>query len=267
MSVTGHRDVRHPDDFYETPAWCTRIVLQHLQRGTVLDPCCGAGAIGKVLAEEWPEQERYGIELNEGRAVAAREAQIIRAGTPLKHFDKVSNCDYLNTEVGLGVHDGPLCKAPLIVTNPPFKLALEFAKKAIAEADTVAFLLRLNWLASEGRRAFHAENPSDLIVLPRRPSFAQFCSCTVCKWKATLPASAPRPPWCPECFESAGAHSVGKSPIKVSTTDSTEYAWFIWGKGRGGRYKVANEEVDWDEVRRELERADAAIDAAEEAAS
>jgi hypothetical protein len=268
MSVTGHRDVRHPDDFYETPAWCVRALLPYLQRGTVLDPCCGNGAIGRVLAEEWPEQERYGIEIDETRAGEAKASQILRAdGTPMRAFDKVSNCDYLKTQVvdQLPNERVVLKPAPLIITNPPFKLALEFATKAIKDADTVAFLLRLNWLASETRRAFHAANPSDLVIMPRRPSFAQFCSCTVCAWKATLPASAERPSWCPECIKSAGGHSVGKSPIKVSTTDSTEYAWFVWGPGRGGRYEIAGNRhpIDWAQVKRDLEVGAAAIDAAE----
>lgn len=276
MSVTGHRDVRHPDDHYETPAWCVRALLPYLQRGKVLDPCAGNGAIGRVLAEVWPEQERYGIEIDDARSLEARDAQILRAdGTPLRAFDRVFRGDYLD----LKIHDdwimpdtrrtGP---APsLIITNPPFKLALEFAKKALEEAETVAFLLRLNWLASAERRPFHREHPSDIVVLPRRPSFAQFCSCTVCAWKATFSPTAPRPQWCPECARSAGGHSVGKNPVKVSTTDSTEYAWFIWGEGRGNRYVVAEEggdvvqaAVDWTKVRGDVLAAGAAFDAVEQ---
>jgi hypothetical protein len=259
MSVTGHRDVRHPDDFYETPAWCVRALLPYLQRGDVFDPCCGNGAIGRVLAEEWPELNRYGVEINEERFRQAEASQILRAdGTPLRAFDNVFHGDYLEQPITRRI--------PLIITNPPFKLALEFAQRAIKEADTVAFLLRLNWLASETRRAFHAANPCDLIVMPRRPSFAQFCSCTVCAWKATLPASAPRPQWCPECARSAGGHSVGKSPIKVSTTDSTEYAWFVWGPGRGNYYEVAGNRhpIDWAQVKRDLEAGGKAIDDAAE---
>ena len=30
MSATGRSDVRDPDDFYETPAWCTDLILPHL---------------------------------------------------------------------------------------------------------------------------------------------------------------------------------------------------------------------------------------------
>src|SRR3954469_21806705 len=140
MSVTGHRDVRHPDDFYETPAWCVRALLPYLQRGKVVDPCCGNGAIGRVLAEVWPEQERYGIEIDAGRAKEAQDAQILRAdGTPLCAFDRVARGDYLQLKV---VHravdglEGYVVPAPLIITNPPFKLALEFAQKALEEAET-----------------------------------------------------------------------------------------------------------------------------------
>lgn len=256
MSVTGHRDVRHPDDFYETPAWCVRALLPYLQRGDVLDPCCGNGAIGRVLAEEWSRFNRYGIEINEGRYLEAAASTVLhkRDGVDVvsRTFDNVTHEDYLALP--------SVARIPLIVTNPPFKLALEFATKALKEADTVAFLLRLNWLASETRRKFHEANPCDLIVMPRRPSFAQFCSCGKspnCGWKATLPASEPRP-----------SHCNCGGPIKVSTTDSTEYAWFVWGPGRGNRYEIAGNRfaIDWAQVKREVAIADKALDDAAEGA-
>lgn len=266
MSVTGHRDIRLQDDAYMTPAWCVRALLPYLKRGKVLEPCCGNGAIGKVLAEEWPEQERYGIEIDAGRTHQARAAQILRVdGTPLRAFDNVVEGDFLTN-----VSDSK--RAPIIITNPPFKLALEFAKKAVGMADTVAFLLRLNWLASAERRPFHRAHPADIIVLPRRPSFAQFLNCggrprspmgmapalAPCVWKDVIESSAERPQSCPQC---GGA-------VKASTTDSTEYAWFIWGEGRGGRYCIANEDftpaVDWSQVRGDMLEAEAALDAVEQ---
>jgi len=93
----------------------------------------------------------------------------------------------------------------LVVMNPPYALALEFVQRAINEVyqinGTVAALLRLNWLASKRRKEFHINHPSDVYVLSRRPSFT------------------------------GGTHGKG-------ATDATEYAWFVWGPGRGNRWFV-----------------------------
>ena len=43
---------REGQDFYATPAWVTEALLQHVRlRGSVWEPCCGDGAMSKVLAE------------------------------------------------------------------------------------------------------------------------------------------------------------------------------------------------------------------------
>ncbi|MDP9037111.1 MAG: hypothetical protein M3O50_20120 [Myxococcota bacterium] len=87
--------------------------------------------------------------------------------------------------------------ADIIVANPPYRHAMAFVVRALSEArGEVAFLLRLNWLGSLKRAAFHREHPSDIYVIPRRPSF-----------------------------------TGGK-------VDATEYAWYVWGPGRGGRWHI-----------------------------
>jgi tRNA1(Val) A37 N6-methylase TrmN6 len=47
--------------------------------------------------------------------------------------------DYLST---------PCPSVDLIVCNPPFSLSLEFFQKSLTEASAVAYLPRLNFLAS-----------------------------------------------------------------------------------------------------------------------
>ena len=60
----------------------------------------------------------------------------------------------------------------IIITNPPFKLAMEFLEKSLKEADVCIYLLRLGFLESKKRREFHQKNPpTNLIVLSERPSF------------------------------------------------------------------------------------------------
>jgi hypothetical protein len=50
--------------------------------------------------------------------------------------------------------------APNVVTNPPYKLALEFAQHAVVlSSGKVALLVRLQWLASARRRPFFANSP------------------------------------------------------------------------------------------------------------
>lgn len=56
-----------------------------------------------------------------------------------------------------------------IITNPPYKLAEQFARKAISEAPYVAFLLRMNWLEGTKRKAlFDTSPPSRVLVSSRR---------------------------------------------------------------------------------------------------
>jgi predicted RNA methylase len=246
VSVTGHRDVRLADDSYATPEWCTRLLLPHLQRGDVLEPCCGTGQIAKVIHETWNATGAYlaveGVEIDPGRSAAAIESG---------YFDHVSTDNFLEWH-----QSNDTChRWPLIVTNPPFSLALEFVKRSLEVADTVAMLLRLAWLSSAERNAFHREHPSDLIVLPKRPSFAKFVSCggrvhaggnklIPCGWKEALPPDAPTPKACPDCS--------GK--VKASTSDSADYGWFIWGPGRSGR--IIHPEMSPGDVKKLVSAAD-----------
>jgi len=174
MSATGRSDVRRKDDFYATPGWCTRSILPHLSTGrSVLDPCCGDGAI--LVECQARGLECHGIELRE------------RGGSSL--FKSMRQADALDLAVPWNVAD-------CIITNPPYSHAMGFVMRAIQLRIEAAFLLRLNWLGGQRRAAFHRKYPSDVYVLPRRPSF------------------------------------VGKG------TDATEYAWCVWGPGRGGRWSV-----------------------------
>ena len=71
MSATGRGIKRHPDDFYATPAWCTRAILRRLKLPatcSVLDSSCGTGAILDVLENELLLAK--GIEIDETRASA-----------------------------------------------------------------------------------------------------------------------------------------------------------------------------------------------------
>jgi hypothetical protein len=168
---TGH--VRHPDDFYATPTWCTKAMLPalHLSRATrVLEPSAGQGAIVDVLLTAIDRSQVHAIEVDADRwsNVAAKckstHADFLELAAPAKLFD-------------------------LVITNPPFQLAMEFVQHAmrfVRPRGEVAMLLRLNWLASLKRAEFLRRFCPDVYVLPRRPSF------------------------------------TGRG------TDATEYGWFVW---------------------------------------
>lgn len=154
--VTGRSDL----DFFPTPRWCTLALLRfgclNIPRELhALDPACGEGAIMDVVRDEYPGANVWGIELHEGRAEAAGERLQVVQGDGL--------------EVDWGAPD-------LVIGNPPYTLATEFAWKAAqwaAEHDTVAaMLLRLSFLEpASGRAVLFDRHPPDVLILPRRPAF------------------------------------------------------------------------------------------------
>jgi hypothetical protein len=62
----------------------------------------------------------------------------------------------------------PIREAQGIVTNPPFKLALRFAEKAIKEVPYLALLLRTNFLESANRLSFFRKHKPARIWLSSR---------------------------------------------------------------------------------------------------
>jgi hypothetical protein len=214
MSATGRGEssgtnyVRDPDDFFATPAWCVEAILPYLSGYSAMDPCAGTGAIMQVLRASGTKSVR-GIELNARRAMEAR----------CVHGDALAMC---------------WGSPGRIVMNPPFALAMEFVTKALREVQTdgeVAVLLRLCWLASQDRASFHRDRPSDIYVLPSRPEFVMSCSCGMkpkCRWSEMRAIGSPRPKACGGCSGKAS----------VSTSDAADYAWFVWGPGRGNRWSI-----------------------------
>jgi SAM-dependent methyltransferase len=228
---------RDETDFFETPAWAVHAILPHLPHlpsgGRVLDPGCGTGAILRALTGKAPLQagvlgppfeltDLYGVELDPARAEKARR---VFFAARLEHH--VTVADFL-------LPSGETFD--LVVGNPPYSLALEFVERSLEltrhRRGTVAMLLRLCWLGSQERASFHREHPSDVYVLPRRPSFCLSVSCknkkAGCSWRVVLPTDAERPRAC-------GACGAG---VTVTTSDATEYGWFVFGPGRGNRWQI-----------------------------
>ena len=122
---------REKDDFYPTPEEGTLALLgvEHFD-GIIHEPACGDGAISKVLEAE-------------GHEVISTDLVDRGFGTP--------GVDYL-------MEYKPV--APNVITNPPFKLALPFATKALSmTTGKVALLCRLAWLEGIERKEFFENTP------------------------------------------------------------------------------------------------------------
>jgi hypothetical protein len=150
---------REEGDFYPTPAWVTECLLANVAlRGPIWEPCCGDGALVKVLSAA-------------GHEVVATD--LVDRG-----FGRVG-VDLLQTSA---MPDG--CRA--LVTNPPYgdggtrsrtgkasSLMLAFTEHAIRLArqaqGQLALLVRYQWIAGKRVASLLTEaSMQSVIVLTRR---------------------------------------------------------------------------------------------------
>lgn len=190
---------RHPGDFYETPEWCTRAILPHLGYSfrTVLDAGAGTGAIMRVVSRA--VLDRFGTFAN--HYLQSVELDEARAKEANAHWGSFYNMHKLR---GIGRGASSRKRAyDLVISNPPFSEAEKFAEHALTIGKTVCFLLRLGWLAA------NRDSKKDHIL--RRYQIHRKTPCDV--------------------------YVLGRRPsFTTGETDSSEYAWFVWGKGRGNRW-------------------------------
>jgi hypothetical protein len=165
--------LREKDDFYRTPEMATAALLGAEPLGdTVWEPACGDGAICRPL-------EAAGV-----RCVAT---DLVDRGYGAARRDFLFERELL---------------APVIVTNPPFKLADEFALHALGlGAQKVCLFMRLAWLegGARCRSLWRPHPPARVWVFARR----------VPQWRAADPS--------PE-------NKGGAIP----------FAWFVWERGHTG---------------------------------
>lgn len=117
------------DDLYETPTVAVRSLLkaEQLPAGAVWEPACGRGAIVKEL-------------ISAGYRVYATD--LVNYGDESQDAHGV---DFLMQWQAPDFHIG------CILTNPPFKLAEQFVRRALVLAPRVIMLLRLAFMESESR--------------------------------------------------------------------------------------------------------------------
>lgn len=154
MSATNRGSERVESDYYPTPAWCVHRLLDEvrLPSGAWLEPCAGDGAIIRASRCVLTGAQWAAMELREE----------MRA--PLSGLCPTTIGDFLASDLGAARYD-------VILTNPPYSLAMEFVQKSLAVSRVTAMLLRLNFLGSQERAAFFRAHPPSVYVMPNRPSF------------------------------------------------------------------------------------------------
>ena len=187
MSSTNRHNAskRHVADYYVTPQWCIRDFMKafledvennfiglntHNSDLLILDPCAGG--------DEHHEMS-YPAVLTDilGCNITTLDIREDSRATIKCNFLEQSLPDY-----------------GIVITNPPFNIALDIIRKAISvtqEHGYIIMLLRLNFLGSKTRKPFFDEfMPEYIYVHNRRMSFTD-----------------------------------------DRVTDSIEYAHFVWRKG------------------------------------
>jgi hypothetical protein len=127
-------DRREPPDgldYFPTPPWATRALFAHVlpelgvtSVGSVWEPACGDGIMAAVIEE-----------FVRGPVVAS----------------DLFDYGYGTAPVDFLTH-APLVRPDWTITNPPFRLGVEFTLRALTLAgEGVAMLARTQWIESVGR--------------------------------------------------------------------------------------------------------------------
>jgi hypothetical protein len=130
-------------DFYPTPSWASDVLWDAVRPFSWAEPCVGRGDL---------ITDRNRSELEWTNDV-----------DPAREADHHLNACYPSAWDSFR-------RVPWIVTNPPFRVADQVLKLALAHATVgVAFLLRLSFLEPTDSRVFTLTRrpPDRLIVLPR----------------------------------------------------------------------------------------------------
>jgi hypothetical protein len=209
MSATG-RGLRERliDDSYLTPGWVTRSILTAARTdvysgpsskleprdwalprgpGIWMEPCAGDGAIIRAVQtffmDEWrdahpgeaPATAGPNFAFGPGHWYANEKRAACRKALKKLPNVGVTIGDFLKfkPDNGFPVYDNGVPELDLLITNPPFSLAMEFILHArkIFPGTPLCFLLRLNFLESQKRASFFKTAMPDVYVLPKRPSF------------------------------------------------------------------------------------------------
>ncbi len=178
LAASNHsKGEREVNDYYATEPKAVELLLEKEKFSSIiLEPSCGEGHISQVL-------------LNSGYDV--KSSDLINRG-----FGEVK--DFFEVDEFCGD----------IITNPPYKVALDFVKHSldiIPEGNKVAMFLKLQFLEGKARKEFYKENPPKKI------------------------------------YVASGRLNCAKNgKFEEFKSSAVAYAWFVWEKGYQG-----SPEIDW----------------------
>lgn len=133
---------RQEDDFYATDPKAVKMLLENETFShNIWEPCSGQGHISNVLKDEGYE---------------VRNSDLIKRTPDCEKKDFL----YMNNDTWEGD----------IITNPPYKLALQFVKQSLCcidEGHKVAMLLRLLFLEGKERGEFFKIAPPRYVYVSR----------------------------------------------------------------------------------------------------
>lgn len=206
MSSTNRGGLaRHTGDFYETPAWAIELLLAELGvdaafEGYVVDPGSGSGAIAHRIALTCPKSDVVGVEMNEELVKTAR-ACLLEPSPPINLVFEVA--DFLSWKAA-----GPV---DLVVGNPPYGKRLTDEGERTDDKAAEKFITRALGITSKKGTVAMLLRASYLVPKSRRELRSLPCDILYLESRPS--------------FNGSGC-------------DSTDYAWFVWGPKRGGKWKV-----------------------------
>lgn len=182
LGASNHSDKeRQSHDYYATEPKATELLLEEETFAPVVWECaCGEGHMAKVL-----EEKGY---------------QVISTDLIYRGYGNEESVDFLHEPVA--EFDGD------IITNPPYKYALQFVDKALERVKPgrkVAMFLKLQFLEGKSRKQFFLKHPPKTVYVSS--------SRLICAMNGE--------------FEKYPSSAVA-------------YAWFVWEKGYKG-----NPEIKW----------------------
>lgn len=159
QQVTTLKGERQKDDYYATEPKAMHLLLEREKFSDyILEPACGEGHLSKVL-------ESYGYNVTS-------EDLIDRGFGNVKDFFERSSW------------------RGDIITNPPYKIALDFLKHSLAiipVGNRVAMFLKIQFLEGKARKEFFKEHPPKIIYVAssrlncaKNGDFDKYTSSAVC---------------------------------------------------------------------------------------
>jgi hypothetical protein len=174
LSIVGssrNNGEREKDDFYPTPAWAVEELLKReVFTGTIWECACGEGDISKVF-------------IKNGFQVHSTDLIDRGYGSQEDFFES----DFI---------------ADNIVTNPPYKLALEFVLKCKQQSrNKIAMFLKTVWLESDSRYEMFQDKEFPLKTV----------------------------------YQFSKRVSLYKNGVKMKNSGMISYAWYVWDKNYVGK--------------------------------